>query len=344
MQLVIIRNNQQFGPYDEVSLLTYVNNGQILLCDKAKDLNGTENTVEYFLKKSHQKYKVKSRGNIFSQLKDIGTELILPRDAFKRKHWVADKKLLMLALVGLLPLCIGFVLQGWLMFYAVSLYFAAIWGMFFYYLFKTPQVSKRHTMIVFFSTQIFVFIVWDILTLPNINPFYNLIDSSFPLTLLGFILGIGLTEECAKLLPVYVVSRKAKEPLIPQTLVFYGLISGIAFGVFEGVQYQIEVNSQLEYDSSFLMNIARLTSLPFLHAMWCGIAGYFVSFAKLYPKYRYGLWFLAIIVPATLHGLYDTFCNTFIGLLIAIPVMMISVALLMTYLKQGVNYQSKLSK
>ena len=26
-------------------------------------------------------------------------------------------------------------------------------------------------------------------------------------------------------------------PLIPQTLVFYGLMSGIAFGVFEGVQY-----------------------------------------------------------------------------------------------------------
>ena len=94
--------------------------------------------------------------------------------------------------------------------------------------------------------------------------------------------------------------------------------------------------------SAFFMNIARLTSLPFLHAVWCGIAGYFIAFANLYPKYRLSLYFLAIAVPATLHGIYDTFCDSALGLFIALPITFVGVILLMTYLKQGVNYQSKL--
>ena len=100
---------------------------------------------------------------------------------------------------------------------------------------------------------------------------------------IGFILGVGLTEELAKLIPLLFISSKSKQPLIPQTLVYYGLMSGIAFGVYEGVHYQLSVNSTLEYSASFFHNIARLTSLPFMHAIWCGIAGYFVAFAKLYP-------------------------------------------------------------
>jgi RsiW-degrading membrane proteinase PrsW (M82 family) len=91
-----------------------------------------------------------------------------------------------------------------------------------------------------------------------------------------------------------------------------------------------------------MLNILRLTSLPFIHAVWCGIAGYFISFASLYPKYRIALYFLAIAIPALLHGVYDTFCGTLLGTVVALPVMFITVILLNAYLKQGVNYQSKL--
>ena len=129
------------------------------------------------------------------------------------------------------------------------------------------------------------------------------------------------------------------EPLIPQTMVFYGLMSGIAFGVYEGVGYQITVNAEQTYDVSFFLNIARLTSLPFLHACWCGIAGYFLAFAHLYPKYRRGLYTLAISVPAIIHGLYDSLSN-FWG--VSLIMVFIGLMLLMVYLKHGVNYQSKL--
>src|SRR5574344_157008 len=340
----VIRNNQQFGPYDEHTLLSYVNSGQILLCDKAKDANSTEETtVRILLKRNGFKAKVSHGGNLVAQLNKIGSELIIPKDSFQKKKWISDKTLLILAAIGLFPSVLSFMpIGGYLVFYLVSLYFAVIWGMFFFSFFKTPQVTIKTTVLVFFLTQFFVFLIWDILGIPALNPFMYMTKLGIPLSLIGFILGVGVSEELGKAIPVYITARKAKEPLIPQTLVYYGLMSGIALGVFEGVQYQTSVNVQLDYTSAFFMNIARLTSLPFLHAIWCGIAGYFIAFASLYPKYRISLYFLAIAVPATLHGIYDTFCGSALGLFIALPITFIGVILLMTYLKQGVNYQSKL--
>jgi Predicted membrane protein len=347
---ILLRNNQQFGPYTLDLLASYVENGQILKCDEAFEQSNPQDiqTVGYFLKQNKKKVKVKHKGSLINQLKDLGTELIFPKTAINKKHLIADKRLMVLAIIGLLPSFLMFFISffpDYLIFYSIALYFSLIWGLFFYYFFKTPQVSFKSTIILFFLTQLFVFLAWDLLGIPNLNPFYLFLEKgNLIFSLIGYIFGVGLTEELAKALPLFVIIAIAKKPLIPQTLVFYGLMSGIAFGVFEGVQYQTGVNIQLDYSSGFYMNIARLTSLPFLHATWCGIAGYFISFAKLYPKYRLSLYFLSIMIPALLHGIYDTFCVSMLGMLIAFPITFIGVVLLMTYLKQGVNNQSKLTK
>lgn len=344
MDIYIVRNGTEYGPYQLAAVKQYVDEGKILLHDRAKDaVTGKEDTVSVFLNKEHIKVKIRNKGSFVDQLRSIGSQLIFPIGLFKSRQWFSDKRLILLALVGLGPsLLMLLPLHGFLVFYAVALYFAAIWGLFFFYFFRTSQVSLKTTLLVFFLTQGFVFLVWDILGLPKFNPFYQFIDTTFILSLFGYIFGVGLTEEFIKLLPLLVIYRFAKEPLQPKTLVFYGLMSGIAFGVFEGVQYQMTVNVQLDYTSSFFMNIARLTSLPFIHAVWTGIAGYFIGFAKLYPLYRRSLYFLAITIPSVLHGLYDTFCSSSLGMLIAFPLMFIGVFLLTTYLKQGQNYQSKL--
>lgn len=346
MAYYILRDGTEYGPYDITAIQQYVNDGKILKHDQAKDAStGCVNTVGYYLKVNGVKCHIKSKGSFVDQLKAIGSELILPISLLKSRQWLSDKRLLLLALIGLGPSVIMLLpIQGFMVFYAVALYFSAIWGLFFYYFFKTNQVSLKITLSVFFLTQVFVFLLWDILGLPTLNPFYQLIDTIFIFDLFGYIFGVGLTEEFVKLLPLLIIYRFAKEPLQPKTLVFYGLMSGIAFGVFEGVQYQMSVNINLDYTSSFFMNIARLTSLPFLHAIWTGIAGYFIGFAKLYPLYRHALYFLSITIPSVLHGLYDTFCSSYLGMLIALPITFIAVFLLTTYLKQGQNYQSKLIK
>jgi len=229
-------------------------------------------------------------------------------------------------------------LGGFFVFYEVSLYFSVIWGLFFYDCFKTPQVDLKTTLAVFFIMQAFVFAAWGF-GLPKVNPFYAFVETVFPLNVIGYILGVGFTEELAKAVPLLIILYRAKEPLIPQTVVYYGLISGIAFGVWEGVEYQMTVNAEQEYTVAFYLNILRLTSLPFLHACWCGITGYFLSFANLYPKYRKGLYILAFTIPALIHGLYDSISGwPFVSLFMVF----IGLMLLMVYLKQSVNYQSKL--
>ncbi|MGL5980126.1 MAG: PrsW family glutamic-type intramembrane protease [Phocaeicola sp.] len=338
----VIRNNQKFGPYSIDMLVSYVENGQILCRDKALSIVNLseEQTVEYFLKQNERKVRVRHEGSLFIQIKNLGREVIIPPQTFNIKEFLADKRLLILAVIGLLPAFMSlFAINPFIIFYVIALYFSIIWGLFFFYIFKTNQVTIKATISVFFLTQIFVFLAWDLLGIVRLNPFYNLINLSFPFDVVGYILGVGVTEEFAKILPLVILCKKAKEPLIPQTVVYYGLMSGIAFGVFEGVQYQLGVNSELDYHTSFFMNIARLTSLPFLHAIWCGIAAYFISFAQLYPKYRKSLYLLSLFIPAMIHGLYDVFTWSLPGL----AIMLLGVVLLTKYLKQGVNNQSKLS-
>lgn len=341
----IIRNNQSFGPYSIDILAQYVSSGQILRCDSAYEVTKTNEirTVGYYLKKEHKKVRVPHKGNVFKQLKDIGTELIFPKSLMSKHHWTTDKRLLVLAIIGLTPLLILPLIEiidtEVITFYAVSLYFATIWGVFFYYLFKTPQVTLKRTIAIFFITQVFIFLFFG-LGANYINLFYLMRGSNSAnliYRLIFYTFAVGLTEEFSKQIPLYLTIWKTKEPLIPQTLVYYGLMSGIAFGVFEGVEYQMGVNATLDYGSAFFMNVARLTSLPFLHAVWCAIGAYFLSFAQLYPKYRLSLYLLSISVPALLHGIYDA-----MGYIIALPTTILSILLLMIYLKQGVNMQSKL--
>jgi RsiW-degrading membrane proteinase PrsW (M82 family) len=325
-----------------------VEDGKILKQDKAFLASNPTfvKTVGYFLKLENRNVKVKHKSSIFSQLKDIDRELILPKNSFAFKEIKKDSRLLMLALLGLTPAFLIRFFSGipFITFYVIALYFSIIWGLFFFYFFKTPQIKTKTTILLFFTLQFFVFVIWDILQLPSfpvINELYTFTNSdSFLLQLIGFVLGVGVLEEAVKMLPLLLIIKKAKEPYIPQSMVFYGLMSGIAFGVFEGVQYQMGVNVKLDYSNAFFMNVARLTSLPFLHAIWTGIAGYFIAFANLYPKYRMSLYSLALFIPAIIHGLYDTLGWSILGLLLTL----ISVILLNVYIKQGVNYQSKLSK
>lgn len=152
MNIYIIRNNQRFGPYDEQTLLSYVNNGQVLKQDKAiADSDSLERTVGFYLKRANLKSHVQNERNVLAQLSVIGSELIFPKAKLFSKHFLSDQRFLILALVGLLPMVImNIPLGGFFIFYEVSLYFSVIWGLFFYACFKTNQVKLKTTLNVFF--------------------------------------------------------------------------------------------------------------------------------------------------------------------------------------------------
>ena len=156
----------------------------------------------------------------------------------------------------------------------------------------------------------------------------------------GMFLGVGIHEELCKAAVIFWLARRPNKYLIPQTLVFYGMMSGLGFGIYEGVGYQQTFNREQGVDMAYLLNIARLTSLPFLHAIWTGLAAYFISFAALYKRKQFGLWVLAIGIPAFFHAIYNTFGWGFIGLGTAL----LSVVLLMIYLSNCVQMQKNLAQ
>lgn len=331
--IYIIRNQHEYGPYEASDIARYVEEGRLLLNDRARDAESdVEGTVEELLAARGIRPRVRNRGTLMEQLRYIGHAFIFPKDDMERHHIMEDKRLLILAVVGLsLSIIMLLPIGGYLVFYAVSLYFATIWGLFYAYFFRTRQISKSKAVSTFFLTQLGVFIIFS--GLNELNFFYAFTSAPFPLSILGYILGIGLTEEFAKMIPLLVLERRAREPQLPQTMVFYGLMAGIAFGVFEGVQYQTSINIRADYTTAFVLNIARLTSLPFLHAVWAGICGYFVGMAGLYPQYRKSLYVLALAIPATLHGLYDLFAGSFY--LVSLVIAFLSVFLLMAYLRRS---------
>ena len=331
--IYIIRNQHEYGPYEASDIARYVEEGRLLLNDRARDAESdVEGTVEELLAARGIRPRVRNRGTLMEQLRYIGHAFIFPKDDMERHHIMEDKRLLILAVVGLsLSIIMLLPIGGYLVFYAVSLYFATIWGLFFAYFFRTRQISKSKAVSTFFLTQLGVFVIFS--GLNELNFFYAFTSAPFPLSILGYILGIGLTEEFAKMIPLLVLERRAREPQLPQTMVFYGLMAGIAFGVFEGVQYQTSINIRADYTTAFVLNIARLTSLPFLHAVWAGICGYFVGMAGLYPQYRKSLYMLALAIPATLHGLYDLFAGSFY--LVSLVIAFLSVFLLMAYLRRS---------
>ena len=124
MGIYIVRNNQDFGPYDYATIVSYVKNGQILKCDKARDsISGEINSVGYFLKKSGHNVKVDRHKGLTSQLKNIGSELIIPKSSFTKKQLLSDQRLILLALIGLVPSLIMMIPLGdFMVFYLISLY------------------------------------------------------------------------------------------------------------------------------------------------------------------------------------------------------------------------------
>lgn len=338
--IIVIRNSHEYGPYDEQTVAGFVEEGKLLRNDRARDVEtGREGTIELLLLEKGIHPHVKNNGSLSKQLGHVGSDIVLPHEDMRRHNLFDDKRLLTLAIVGLsLSVIMLLPIGGYLVFYAVSLYFAVIWGLFFYYLFSTRQVNIHTTVWTFFLTQAGVFLIFGLLH--SLNFFYFFTKLAFPLSIVGYVLGVGLTEEFTKMIPLFILQRRSREPMLPQTMVYYGLMAGIAFGVFEGVQYQTTINTQADYTTAFVLNIARLTSLPFLHAIWCGIAGYFIGMAGLYPRYRHALWFLALFIPATLHGLYDSFAG--VAYIVSLIVAFFSVLLLMAYMRRSGKLRERL--
>jgi RsiW-degrading membrane proteinase PrsW (M82 family) len=151
-------------------------------------------------------------------------------------------------------------------------------------------------MILLVVQPFFTFTVVDVLT----------DTKNFTVSVCGFILGVGLFEELAKLLPV--LWRIRRGPQRWRAACLWGLASGAGFGVAEGVFYSEQFYNGVSELDSYLV---RFFSCVALHAIWSASAALSLcansrSISEPDDKAVFAVTVLkAIAVPAILHGIYD---------------------------------------
>lgn len=122
------------------------------------------------------------------------------------------------------------------------------------------------------------------------------------------ILGVGLPEELAKLVPVAIIAATHRRlGLTPRDVLFLGAVSGLVFGAVEAVRYGTTYAPALMTPYGALITVWRFLTDPIAHACWSGVAGYFLGLAAHYraPRHVAALVGIGLGVPSVLHGIND---------------------------------------
>lgn len=353
MNILVKRNSKDYGPYSSQQVQQFIASGKLFLHDLAREdiTPGNPGQLEFerlssLLKRNGIQAFQNLSPNPFvralQDLKSFDLALLFPWIELKSFNWLQDRKFIYLALAGLFPmLSLAIIPNVATCYWFIALYFSGLWAIFFYYIFKTPQIENSMGFLCFFFTGfVSITILLLIQRIPPWTVLFSLAKSHNILSrFIGMFFGVGVHEELCKAVILFWIARRPGKLLMPQSMVFYGMISGLGFGIYEGVGYQMSINRGLQIDNAYFYNIVRLTSLPFLHAIWTGIAGYFIAFAVLYPRKQTGLWILAIGIPALLHAIYNTFGWGIIGLVDAL----FGVIILKIYLSNSIRMQKHLS-
>jgi len=291
-------------------------------------------------------------------LRTLLPHLALPLEELRTFRWLDNRKALAIAGIGLLPLVIYAAFGGGAhvgnAFWAMALYFSVLWALFFYYVFPTPEARFTIASLCFFVTGVVsIGLLLQLYDIWPLSALFRWTRSGHPALVqwMGFVFGVGVPEELCKALVLFFVAKRFA-PLPPQAMLFYGLMAGLGFGIYEGISYQTSHNFRFASDAAglrdpatfaaeyYLLNLIRLTTLPLLHAIWTGMAGYFIGFAAQFPERKRGLLIVAIGVPALLHGSYNAFSNGALGLAVAL----VSVLALNLYLAKSVDFEKLLAE
>jgi RsiW-degrading membrane proteinase PrsW (M82 family) len=344
MQIIIQRNGQEYGPYPLDTVRKFLADGSLYPHDLARDV--AEPLVqpvplERLLAKAGVVLERASAREQWAGWRALDLKTILPlREIFSPPYW-QDRRFIYLSLLGLMPVLLLGRLEGpaagyWI----IAAYVSVLWSLLFYSLFSTPQTEVRACLACFgVSAAGSVVLTRGIMQLPPWSAIYPFIESGSLLRQVIGWLGVGINEELSKAAILFYLVRRPGSILAPQTVVLYGLLCGLGFGIHEAVIYQTGSNRSAPLDVFYFLNFIRLTSLPFLHAIWTGIAGYFIAFAALNRRRQIPLWVLAIAIPAVLHALYDVSAMTIPGIVVAV----VSVGLLSVYLASAGRMQKALS-
>jgi RsiW-degrading membrane proteinase PrsW (M82 family) len=233
------------------------------------------------------------------------------------RRWLTDPTLrqwpkLLVAAYALGPVVLLIFLQnssdlttiGWV----YSLYIAPLWALVFWWLINPGPIRKLEVFVaaVIIGAE---YVLIPALTIPWER---SLAPANGSHNLIQWIYGVGLAEEFTKALPVLVLAvfllqvRHIK--LDVRMWMFLATLSGLFFGVYEASTVYVPHDLQA-VNSATVFGVPELLERVFVdglqHALWAGVAGFFIGLGTNYRRKRYLLWFLGLAMPAILHGLND---------------------------------------
>ncbi len=149
-----------------------------------------------------------------------------------------------------------------------------------------------------------------------------------------YVLGVGLPEEFAKALAIYVFMFWSRTTFSLRSFLFVGAVSGLAFGAAEAVSYSTAYAQQLPYldnpNDAIVTEIWRFLTDSLFHACMAGVTAFFIGLARHYRQYRVGLIGFGLAFAAVLHGLYDNFASGWLGTALAVLIVFVFVGYVAT--------------
>ncbi len=268
-------------------------------------------------------------------LADWQRPALLPKIStlFPLRIWIAERPMSLravrgLALYVLWPILIAQLLTASTtlgdVIWGLGIYFGAISG-YILYLWLHPHQADgaRIAGVAAFTALVGGSLVLAGQSLPVFRQLYAVQSAPHFLTrAAGCVFGTGILEEGVKALPLYWLFIRKRNPARLEDCAFLGAVSGLALGVAEAVLYSYAyaqqhaadfVNvweryreiPQVLYAVYMVEQMARLISLPLLHALWTALLGIFIGLAAHLQRRRAALVLLGLGFAALLHGLYN---------------------------------------
>jgi RsiW-degrading membrane proteinase PrsW (M82 family) len=273
------------------------------------DISGDHSSPVYQHLPAHHA-RLDSPGGDFATAVHI---LVPVRSWLKDTGWKQGSRLLVIA-YGLLPSLFVVLFSathdlsapGW----AYSLAIAPLWAVAFWLLIRPGHITK---LIGWLAVAI---VAGVMVLLPTVTlPWENALDQTASShNLLPWIYGVGFAEEVTKALPILVAALLLrwvwKITLDVRVWMFLGTIAGLAFGVRESVfytaSYLMQGNHKAGLAVPLILTFAQRVFVDgFQHAVWAGIAAFFIGMGVNYRRRRIPLIIFGITLPALLHGLND---------------------------------------
>lgn len=278
------------------------------------------------------------RAGILAQLARLGLDTLVPLSAWRRDRPWTIASVQWFLFFTLFPLF----LVGWTavtgsafgdVTYLFAIYFAMTWGLVIWLFVRPEKIGLMDIVRVsLFTAFMGVFLVGLLARVPGVA---QLVVASrgagVVQRVLGLIFGVGLLEELVKALPILWIFLRNREPGTVREITYLGCVSGFAFGVSEAVAYSVfyaqnVLRGDMPLGVYVVVQLARLITLPLLHAVWAGIAAQFIALGVEAPALRRGLVLAGIAIAALLHGVYDLLASTILGFAFAMLTVLVFIA------------------